>query len=255
MRRLGLLFVALAAASCGGSAVSEAAEPPVERVNGHELRAARESQPASRAKTAPRKEERDDTAGLPQRCQGNRTQCLPPADWVERLCQDVHPDVALHLFRPTTPWRRLYMRKNAEPVNASGGMSLLDDQLRRGEEVIALRRRESKHGVQMSDTSGYDVLRWNGACATIHDGEYATAPLGRVLHAKVQWRELGLATRQKLGAAPRIHAAYEARRKHCRGRVVGDVTAECEEYDQLLTRETVRYVRSGAELPPPEKTP
>src|SRR5690349_7193619 len=67
---------------------------------------------------------------IPTRCaKGKKHQgeCVPPPGWVKRLCDDVYPDVALHMFAPGTPWKRLYMRMRAEPFNASGGASLLGD--------------------------------------------------------------------------------------------------------------------------------
>ena len=192
---------------------------------------------------------------MTRKCKRKKAQCLPPRTWVNRLCNDVYPDVALHMFGPKTPWRRLYMLADAEAFNASGGASLIGDKMRRGEEVIALRRRKTKEGVSVSDSSGYDVLRWNGACATIHDGEFATEPPANVGHARVEWRELGLPLRQKLEAQPEIQEIYEARRKACRGKTIGVVSAECEQNDQALVDEVVRYVRGGGKLPAPAKAP
>lgn len=192
---------------------------------------------------------------MTRKCTRKRASCLPPKNWVNRLCNDVYPDVALHMFGPKTPWRRLYMLADADAFNASGGASLIGDKMRRGEEVIALRRRKTKEGVTVSDSSGYDVLRWNGACATIHDGDFATEPPSELGHARVEWRELGLPLRQKLEAQPAIQEIYEARRKACRGRTIGVVSAECEQNDQRLVDEVVRYVRSGGKLPAPTKAP
>src|SRR5687767_14939595 len=60
-----------------------------------------------------------DEHGLPAACAKARFPCLPPAKWVDSLCADVYPDVALHMFAPGTPWQRFYMLKMAEPFNAS----------------------------------------------------------------------------------------------------------------------------------------
>ncbi len=180
---------------------------------------------------------------------------MPPPGWVRRLCSDVYPEVALHMFRPGTPWKRLYMKANAEPYNASGGASLLGDKLRRGEEVIALHRRAGDSGIQVGDTAGYDILRWNGACATIHDGDFSEEPLRNVVYSKVEWRRLALPVRNLLEAQPDISAAYEARRKACKGQSIGIVAADCERYDQELMDEIVRYVREGGKLPAPTRMP
>jgi hypothetical protein len=98
---------------------------------------------------------------IPRRCakgKKHRGECVPPPGWVKRLCDDVYPDVALHMFSPGTPWKRLYMLARAEPFNASGGASLLGDKLERGEEVIALKRRSGDEGqIQVGEiNAGYD---------------------------------------------------------------------------------------------------
>jgi hypothetical protein len=203
----------------------------------------------------PSQEPADRKKALPWRCRKSKPPCMPPPTFVQRLCQDVYPDVALHMFKPGSPWRRFYMLHNAEPYNASGGASLLGDKMRRGEEVIALMRRNPRSGVQVSDIAGWDVLRWNGACATIHDGEFSTDEPSDVRHARVDWRSLGLEVRQAFEADPEFAEIYEARRKSCKGISVGRVTAECEEQDKLMADEIVRHVRSGMKLPQPTKIP
>jgi hypothetical protein len=245
MRRWLVLIAACVALGCGSSP-EKPPESPVKK----QRTSARAAKKPARMQKAKKPREL-----IPQRCSKRRSLCLPPAAWVKRLCDDVYPDVALHMFRPGTPWLRLYMRANAPPVNASGGMSLIGDPMRRGEEVIALRRRNMKSGFQVSDISGYDVLRWNGACATIHDGDFTRTSPDEVLHARLEYRDLGLPLRQTLEAQPDFSETYKARRKHCRGHNIGQVSIECEEFDRKLVDEVVRYVRSGAKLPKPTKAP
>ncbi len=203
-------------------------------------------------------EETPASGGMPKHCARGkkyRGECVPPPGWVKRLCADVYPEVALQMFKPNTPWKRLYMLANAEPFNASGGASLLGDKLRRGEEVIALHRRGNDAGIQVGDTAGYDVLRWNGACATIHDGDFSDEQPKRVVYSKIEWRRLALPFRNALEAQPNISAAYETRRKACKGQSIGIVAADCERYDQEFMDEIVRYVQEGGKLPAPTKMP
>lgn len=242
--RISLAWLVLGfAAACGSGAAQAEAEAPL------------------KAASAERSERGGDhNPRIPTRCaKGSRKrgECLPPPGWVKRLCDDVYPDVALHMFSPGTPWKRLYMLARAEPFNASGGASLLGDKLERGEEVIALKRRSVDEGqVQVGDNNaGYDVLRWNGACATIHDGDFAEDRPGRIVQSKVEWRRLGLPLRQQLEAQPAIAAAYEARRKSCKGRSFGTVSGDCEENDRLLMQEVVRYIQSGPKLPRASRMP
>ena len=197
---------------------------------------------------------------IPLRCakgKKHNNECVPPPGWVKRLCDDVYPDVALHMFMPGTPWKRLYMLQRADPINASGGSSLLGDKLERGEEVIALRRRGENEGeIQVGENNaGYTVLRWNGACATIHDGEYAADRPSHIIQSKVEWRRLGLPLRQHLEAQPDIAAAYEARSKSCHGFSMGNVSGDCETNDKLLMQEVVRYIQTGPELPEASRMP
>jgi hypothetical protein len=193
--------------------------------------------------------------GLPARCDRPGWPCVPPRPWVAKLCEDVYPDVALHMFAPHTPWQRFYMLKNAEPVNASGGATLLGDKIHRGEEVIVLKRNTTTNGIDTSDIGGYDILRWNGACATVHDGEFVAKPLSTVGHAHLNWRELGLPMRQTLEADPGVGSVYEEKRRQCKGASIGRVTADCEDYDKRLVDEVVRYVRDGGKLAKPKKVP
>ena len=202
----------------------------------------------------------DSKPRIPMHCAKGKKhngECVPPPGWVKRLCDDVYPDVALHMFAPGTPWKRMYMLQRADPVNASGGSSLIGDKMERGEEVIALRRRTENEGeVQVgNNNAGYDVLRWNGACATIHDGEFIADRPSHIVQSKVEWRRIGLPLRQHLEAQPAIAAAYAARSKACHGFSMGSVSGDCESNDKLLMQEVVRYIQSGPELPEATRMP
>lgn len=228
--------------ACGSSVSNGEPESAADEANGQEVASA-EKKPH-----------------IPTHCakgRKHRGECVPPPGWVKRLCDDVYPDVALHMFEPGTPWKRLYMLARAEPFNASGGSSLLGDKLERGEEVIALKRRSENEGeIQVGDNNaGYDVLRWNGACATIHDGDYAERRPSRIVQSKVEWRRLGVPLRQHLEAQPAIAAAYEARRKSCHGFSMGNVSGDCESNDKLLMDEVVRYIQTGPTLPEASRLP
>lgn len=196
---------------------------------------------------------------VPQRCANDQGDCLPPVAWVEKLCQGVHPEVALHMFRGGSPWTRLYARANAPAYNGTGGPSLLDEHVSTNEELIALRRHADSRSVGAAEmsigaTAGYDLLRWNGSCVTLHDGEFDPEPPAARRHAKVEWRWLGDETRQALRRSGSVRGAYLARRKECRGATFGSVTQACVEYDEQLVTAIVDYVRTGAPLPEPSET-
>jgi hypothetical protein len=238
MRAITAFFL-LVCVSCGSSSTPKAEHPEVA------------SNDPSASTTGGKKTGR----ALPDHCARGKRECVPPPGWVKRLCEDVYPDVALNMFKPGTRWKRLYMLARAEPFNASGGASLLGDKLERGEEVIALKRRDNNGEMQVGDNAGYDVLRWNGACATIHDGDFTRDAPREILHSKIEWRRLGLDLRKALEEQPTISQAQAKRRKACHGFAIGEVTKDCEVYDRAFSDEIIRYVRSGGAFPTPSRLP
>jgi len=195
---------------------------------------------------------------LPDGCGDDGQDCLPPDAWVVKLCSGVHPELALHMFRGGSPWKRLYSRHIAPAFNGAGGPSLSDERVQKGEELIALRRntdakRSSAGEMSIGYTAGYDLLRWNGSCVTLHDGEFSRKPPRRRQHAHVDWRALGDHVQSTLREDELISRAYIARRKECRGITVGNVTRKCVEQDKSLTKAVVDYVRAGGELPEPSE--
>jgi hypothetical protein len=236
MRGITALFL-LVCVSCG-SAPTPAQHPEV----------------ASNDQSAGASENR--RAALPDHCARGKRECVPPPGWVKRLCDDVYPDVALNMFKKGTRWERLYMLARAEPFNASGGASLLGDKMEPGEEVIALKRRDNNGELQVGDNAGYDVLRWNGACATIHDGDFSREPPRQgIVYSKIEWRRLSLDVRKALEAQPDIAAAQSTRRKACKGMGYGDVGKDCEVDDRKFMDAIIAYVSDGGEVPAPSRVP
>jgi hypothetical protein len=200
---------------------------------------------------------------IPGDCSGDSETCVPPSPWVSKLCNGVYPEVALHMFRKGTPWTRLFSKARAPAFNtASGSPSLSDEKVDMHEELIALRRNDDGRGMragemQMGEIAGYDVLRWNGSCVTLHDGEFSTKPprRGRVAHSRIEWRWLSDPIRSALQTDGDVHEAYLARRKECRGATMGTVSKECVKQDNQLVDAIVAYVRSGGDLPEPSEHP
>jgi hypothetical protein len=188
-------------------------------------------------------------------CNPEAEDCMPPARWVDRLCSGVHPEVALHMFRGGSPWKRMYSRHRAPAYNGAGDRSLSDERVEKGEELIALRRNDDTALGEMSvgETAGYDFLRWNGSCVTLQDGEYSTKPPRRRQHARVEWKWLGDAVLSALTNDGTVKEAYVARRKECKGATLGRVTKKCVERESSLVTAIVDYVRSGGPLPQPSE--
>jgi hypothetical protein len=176
------------------------------------------------------------------------------------LCSGIHPELALHMFRGGSPWKRLYSRAIAPAFNGAGGPSISDERVKMGEELIALRRnsdeKQSSAGeMSIGDTAGYDLLRWNGSCVTLHDGEYSKRPPRRRQNARVEWRSLGFEFREALRSNDDlISRAFLAQRRECQGATFGSVSKKCVEQENSLVTAIVAYVRSGGELPTPHET-
>ena len=239
----GVMACALA---CGGADAS------------HARSAADEQQPVASITEA----EPATSSPLPACVPSNRStddgDCMPPSGWVDKLCGGVHPEVALHMFRGGSPWKRVYSRFRAPAYNGAGGPSLSDERVEKGEELIALRRNADGAGssegqMSVGDTAGYDLLRWNGSCITLHDGEYSTKPPRRRVHARVEWRWLGDETRSALQTDGHVKEAYVAQRKECKGATLGRVTKKCVERETSLVAAIVDYVRAGGALPAPSE--
>jgi hypothetical protein len=191
-------------------------------------------------------------------CEDGASACMPPSQWVNKLCSGVHPEVALHMFRGGSPWKRLYSRARAPAYNGAGGRDLSDERVEKGEELIALRRNTDGHGssageMTVGETAGYDLLRWNGSCVTLHDGEYSTNAPRRREHARVEWRWLGDEVRSALTSDGTVKEAFVARRKECKGATFGTVTKKCVEREDSLVAAIVNYVRAGGQLPEPNE--
>ena len=194
--------------------------------------------------------------GMPKQCRPKDDVCVPPADWVTRLCQGSYPGVAIAMLAGGTPWKRAYVRAKTKAVNAQAGGMSGEGYLVPGEEVVVVRsRKQPKDGMQVSGAGGYDVLRWDGTCATLSDGEVGLEPYGQLEAAKVTFRFLDDAIAEALKKNERIREAWRNRRKHCRGVTMGRVSQECERWDKELASSVVEVVRGGIELPTPDKVP
>jgi hypothetical protein len=243
MRMTGALSLLLIVSACGSREATRVQSPTV-------------------AEFAPHYPELGDKAEAPvsliPSCEPDEEECLPPAPWVDKLCSGVHPEVALHMFRGGSPWKRIYSRARAPAYNGAGGPSLSEERVEKGEELIALRRNSDGRGssagqMSVGDTAGYDLLRWNGSCITLHDGEYSARAPSRREHARVEWRWLGDKVRSALTSDGTVNEAYVARRRECRGATLGRVTRKCVEREHSLVAAIVDYVRAGGELPEPNE--
>jgi hypothetical protein len=226
-------------------AASVASEPPV-AVDGV---AASDSSGAAAPAVGPQ--------GLPTACaRSEGGYCLPPKAFVETLCSRSFPGAALAMFRGGSPWTRGYLTRNVEAWNASGGASSTDT-LAFDEEVIVLVHRAPAAGAMVVSgaSGGFDVLRWDGSCATLDASELTTRQPPRAKSAKVRWKSLDDAIQGALRGDEKIGSLDAQRRKECKGVTMGEVSAKCEKADKALGAAVVAYVRRGGDLPAPARMP
>jgi hypothetical protein len=250
--RFSFLLTATLTLACGGSREPAAAPEPSAAPT------ASEPTTAASASAPPAEGEADAQAhGLPTECASPGGEvCAPPRQFVEKLCQDVYPNVALVMFRQGTPWTRAYLTRKTEAWNASGGASV-SGWLEFDEEVIVLKHRAApKGGMQVSGAGGgYEALRWNGACVTLAAEEVTLRRPPKPKYAKVEWKWLEPDMRDALKENEKVNDAYVTWRKECKGVTMGTVSKTCVTADTKLADLIVSFVSSGGAVAEPTKLP
>jgi hypothetical protein len=194
---------------------------------------------------------------LPTDCKRVGELCLPPRDFVRRLCQGAFTGAAFHLFEKSTPFSRGYVRaREVRSVNALGGPAS-DANLEFGEEVLILTRtgEAGPNQMQVSGMGGYDVLRWDGTCANLADGELSLRAPIPPRHAPIDWRYIDSNIQEALLLDEGIKGARKNQRQHCHGVSLGSRSAKCVEADSRLNDRIVLAVRGGLALPLPDNIP
>jgi hypothetical protein len=244
VRTAPLALFALLASACGAPPPAETPPAP----------SAEASAAASAAPAAPEEKPLDK---LPTECERRGKLCLPPAAFAKRLCSGFYPDIALVMLSKGTPWSRGWLRvKSAEAWNASGGVSSQDKIVFEEEFVLLTRREANTGGMTVSGAGGgYDVLRWDGSCASLQDEEVMLTPGPSPKAAKIPWKSLDDKVKDAILTDAKIARVYADRRKECKGATIGDVTDKCVKLDDKLSAMVVDFVRNGGTIPPPAKLP
>jgi hypothetical protein len=204
----------------------------------------------------------EEPAPLPTSCGAEATikdtkLCLPEATFAKKLCTGSYPEVALGLFGKGTPWTRIYLAGDVEAWNASGGRTHRA-KLAFDEEVIVL----GKHGagaggaiVMIGAQASYDVLRWDGSCVSVMEGELTTRRPPAPKPAEVNFSRLEESTRHALLATPKVKTTHEALFKACTSVSSPMEKKNCEKADKAFSLAIVDAVRAGAPLPAPARRP
>lgn len=198
-----------------------------------------------------------DAAGVPTECTPVGGLCVPPRAFVKRLCQDAYSGLALRLLHASSPFTRGYVRsREVKAVNTQGGPSS-DQSLRFDEEVLILAHTGGPGANEMvvSGMGGYEVLRWDGTCATLGDGELGLRAPPSPGHATVGWKYIDTNIQDALLQHADVAMARRQHRKHCHGVSLGRLSAECAKAEASLSQSIVDAVRGGVSLPTPDRMP
>lgn len=249
MNRTRTLCLVALVAACGGKPAPKEATH-TDAVTADSPDAGAEPQ----AEKAPAEEPK--ASGLPKTCAGAAAPCVPDPAFVKRLCNTPFFDVALTLFAKESPFTRMYLKGDVEAWNADGGASARA-KLAFDEEVLALRRRATPAGgmVVGSGGAGWLVLRWDGNCYSLEEGELTEKRPPQPKGAPLPFRLYEPETKDALLKNARILAAYKKRGKECKGAISGDVSRACEQADTALSVQIVTEIRGGLTLPLPSKLP
>jgi hypothetical protein len=249
-------IVSLALVACGGS-TPDASAPDAPAAEESEAKDAPEKSEET-AEAPGEKSEAAASSGIPTACanKGGGT-CLPGKAFVQRLCAESYPGVALYMFANSSPWTRAYLRGKTKAWNASGGASDNSSFLEFDEEVLVLvERKADLGGMQVSGAgASYDALRWDGSCVTLSSEEVTLDKPPSPKSAKVEWRFLDDNLQEALRKEDKVNEAFLVRRKECKGATSGEVSMKCVKADQKLSDVIVAHLRGGGKLPTPTKIP
>lgn len=240
------VIASISGAACSGSS-TEATTPESETTaepTGTSTEAATSSAP---------KEKEDKLPAVVTTCEKNGDICVPPLAFVKKLCANVNPDLALVYFRKGSPFSRGWLTRNTEVFNAFGGSSS-QDKLFFDEEVIVVNvRAANTTGIQVSGASGgYDVIRWDGSCASLPGEELTFKAPPKSKNAKLEWKTYSDDSQNALLNDANIAKINKQRRDECKGVTIGDVSKACVKAVDQLSEAIVAFVREGGEVPVPK---
>lgn len=237
-RVLGLCALATACSSTPEPASAPVVEP--------------EAAPATAApivETAPAPVEEKAEPTLPTACEPGEI-CTLPADFAERLCKGTYPEVALHLFAPKTPWKRVYVRRAFKAWHVGGRGEMRE--LRAGEEVIVATMPRAATGGMQIGGQAFDVVRWDGTCVSLMEDELSFNRPSGAVPANMTWKNLDKVFQAALGADKTIEQLRAQESRLCDSPAAEKEPAKtkCEMAHRQLSSAIAQWVGKGNALPP-----
>ena len=183
--------------------------------------------------------------------------CVPPVSFAKHVCSAPNASaISLALFAKGSPWQRMYLARDTEAWDASGGAAgSTSTKLAYDEEVLVLAFRPPANtgGMVVSGANGaYDVLRWDGVCASLNADELRKWLPPEPGYAAIPWRRLDDETQQKLLADGRVSLKEGEMKKACKGLSRSQTTPACDKAQKSLSKAVVNYVRAGGAVPLPK---
>jgi hypothetical protein len=248
-RCLPMLFLVAWLPACGGTSSTDPKTPGAGD--------AKSEKPASSASASQEGAPATEKVEFPTACaKGGGDVCVPPAAFVKHVCSAPNAaSIALALFAKGTPWLRMYLARNTEAWDASGAAGSSSQSLLLDEEVLVLAYRPPANtgGMIVSGAGGaYDVLRWDGACASLNADELRKYYPPEAGYAPIPWRRLDDELQQKLLEEGRISLKEGEMKKACKGVSRGQANAACDRAQKSLSKAIVHHVRAGGAVPAPK---
>jgi hypothetical protein len=183
---------------------------------------------------------------IPESCAAKAEICALPAGFARALCKRRSADVALAMFKSSSPWTRAYVRRATDAWYTENRLAA-PARLELDEEVIIIQSRAgASGGVQIEGMGNYDVYRWDGTCASLMSDEvtFEKPPAPRA--ATIAWTHLGDDVRQALLRDRAIVRGADLQRNRCRDDRRG---APCATATSALSDRVAAFVRGGGDVP------
>ena len=157
-------------------------------------------------------------------CEPDGKKCVLAPNDAADVCKAMNPSAALHVFANNKKLRVAFLTRDMETWSTTQARSA-KSHARFDEEVLVLAKRKAKRSVVVQGSAvTYEVLRWDGSCASLMGDELTFRRAPRPVRP-LQVARLQLPVRAKLVGDMRIQAALDKAETTCHG---GDTTVACD---------------------------